>query len=97
MYVCMYVCMYMYMIMYMYTFLYVCKCAWWPACAQCLCVYLYIDIDTHFKTDLPSTFFKKKTILQSSPAHSPPFPLRDKVPLFLLTFWQRIYFCLFFM
>lgn len=52
----MYVCMYVYVYDYMYTFLYVCRYAWAAVCEQCPCVYLYIDIDTHFKTDLPSTF-----------------------------------------
>lgn len=71
--------MYMYMIMYMYTFLYVCRYAWW--CGQCLCVYLYIDIDTHFKR-LTKHFLKEETILQSSPTHSLPFLPQRRHPLF---------------
>ncbi|KAM7334595.1 hypothetical protein ACRRTK_007915 [Alexandromys fortis] len=55
MYVCMYVRMYVYVYDYVHVYISVCGCVV-PACAQCLCVYLDIDKDTHFKTDLPSTF-----------------------------------------
>lgn len=51
----MYVCMYVYVYDYVYISVCVQVCVG-GQCEQCLCVYLYIDIDTHFKTDLPSTF-----------------------------------------
>lgn len=63
-----------------------------PVCEQCLCVYLYIDIDTHFKR-LTKHFLKEKTILQSSPAHSLYLShCRDKVPSSPTSLWQGICF-----
>lgn len=80
MYVCMYVCMYMYMymIMYMYTFLCAGVCG---ASVSSVCVYVWTDVDTHFKQTYQA-LFKEETILQSSPVPTPSFLLKDNIPFF---------------
>lgn len=79
MYVCMYVRMYVYVYDYVHVYISVCGCVWCQR-VQCLCVYLDIDIDTHFKQTYQA-LFKEKTILQSSPA-LPSLPAQRQESLF---------------